>query len=91
MAPEPKLAPKGAVGGIASATAASAAAVAGGSFGGTGGAAAAASDGGAAAAAYEALIKSRPEFAALGKLFKSSAPVRYVSMVNVRKGGGQSL
>lgn len=80
VAPEPKLPPKGAAGGIASAAAASAAAVAGGAggFGGGAGAGALGSDGGAAAAAaqYEALIKARPEFAALGKLFKSSAPVR---------------
>lgn len=74
VAPEPKVAPKGAAGGIGTAAAASAV----GGMGGYGGAAAAGSDGGAAAAAaqYEALIKARPEFAALGKLFKSSAPVR---------------
>lgn len=76
VAPEPKLPPKGAAGGIATAAAASAAAVGGAAYGA---AAAAGSDGGAAAAAqYEALIKSRPEFAAMGKLFKSSAAVRYV-------------
>lgn len=79
VAPEPKLPPKGAAGGIATAAAASAAAVAGGA-GGFGAGAAAGPDGGAAAAAaqYEALIKARPEFAAMGKLFKSSAPVRCV-------------
>jgi hypothetical protein len=62
---------------MASAAAASAAAVGGASYGLS---AAAGSDGGAAAAAaqYEALIKARPEFAAMGKLFKSSAPVRWV-------------
>ena len=77
VAPEPKLPPKGAAGGIATAAAASAAAVGGAGFGA---AAAGGSDGGAAAAAaqYEALIKSRPEFAAMGKLFRSSAPVRCV-------------
>jgi hypothetical protein len=62
---------------MASAAAASAAAVGGAGYGAS---AAAGSDGGAAAAAaqHEALIKSRPEFAAMGKLFKSSAPVRWV-------------
>lgn len=71
VAPEPKLQPKGAAGGIATAAAASAAAVGGAGYG----AAAAGSDGGAAAQ-YEAIIKARPEFVAMGKLFRSSAPVR---------------
>jgi hypothetical protein len=64
---------------MASAAAASAAAVGGASYGLS---AAAGSDGGAAAAAaqYEALIKARPEFAAMGKLFKSSVPVRWVGL-----------
>lgn len=76
VAPEVKAAPKGAAGSMASAAAASAAAVAGGSFGASGGGAGASDGGAAAQAQYEALIKSRPEFAAMGKLFKSSAPVR---------------
>eukprot|EP00879_Flechtneria_rotunda_P030633 GHRR01033294.1.p1 GENE.GHRR01033294.1~~GHRR01033294.1.p1 ORF type:complete len:577 (+),score=217.98 GHRR01033294.1:1477-3207(+) len=71
-AAEPKV-PK-APGGMAAAAAAGPTTAAGAAPGG----AAAAGAGGAAAATaqYEALIKSRPEFASLGKLFKSCAPVR---------------
>lgn len=94
VAPEPKLAPKGAAGGMASAAAASAAAygaTAGHGMGGGGGGGGGllGSDGGAAAAAaaaaqYEAIIKARPEFAVMGKLFKSSAPVRWGVVVWAR-------
>ena len=67
VVPEVKL-PKAQAAGPAAATAAGAAAP------GRPGAAAAAGPG--PGAEYEALIKSRPEFASLGKLFKSCAPVR---------------
>jgi hypothetical protein len=45
--------------------------------GGAGGLGAAAGAAAASNAQYEAIIKSRPEFAGLGKLFKSCAPVRW--------------
>ncbi|WIA28083.1 hypothetical protein OEZ86_010667 [Tetradesmus obliquus] len=77
-APEAKL-PKPQGGLMAAAAAGGTAAAAGGAA--AGGAAAAGSAGGAGAAAgyssqYEAIIKARPEFASLGPLFKSCAPVR---------------
>lgn len=56
--------------------AAAAAAGGAGGLGAPAGAAAAA----ASNAQYEAIIKSRPEFAGLGKLFKSCAPVRWGSL-----------
>uniref|UniRef100_A0A383V8B1 Coatomer subunit gamma n=1 Tax=Tetradesmus obliquus TaxID=3088 RepID=A0A383V8B1_TETOB len=77
-APEAKL-PKPQGGLMAAAAAGGTAPAAGGAA--AGGAAAAGSAGGAGAAAgyssqYEAIIKARPEFASLGPLFKSCAPVR---------------
>ncbi|KAF8072392.1 Coatomer subunit gamma [Scenedesmus sp. PABB004] len=66
--PEAKL-PKGGAGGAAAAAAGAAPGAAAGAAGGAGGA-------GVGANAYEAAIKARPEFAALGPLFKSCAPVR---------------